>query len=202
MVITYEVNDNLYVNVTNKCSNACDFCVRNLKAAFQNDLWLEREPTSEEIVKDIFSRDLSKYKQLVFCGFGEPLEKIDTVIEVCRRVKEKSSIGIRINTNGQANKIHNYDVTSKFKDLIDSVSISLNARNAKEYDEICHSIFGEEAFDAILDFTKKCKKVVKSVQLSIVDCIPREHIDECKKIADNLGVKLKIRKEVKPCENK
>lgn len=197
MIITYEVKDNLYVNVTNKCSNACDFCVRNLKDAFQNDLWLEKEPSSEEVIEDIFSRDLSKYKQLVFCGFGEPLENIDVVMEVCKKVKEKANIPIRINTNGQANKIHNYDVTPRFQYIVDSVSISLNARNAKEYDHICHSIFGEEAFNYILDFTKKCRKIVKDVQLSVVDCLPPEHIEECKKIADSLGVNFKIRKEIK-----
>ena len=197
MIITYEVKDNLYVNVTNKCSNACDFCIRNFKDAFKNDLWLEREPTSEEIVKDIFSRDLSKYKQLVFCGFGEPLERLDTVLKVCKKVKEKSDIHIRINTNGQANKIHNYDVTPRFKSIVDSVSVSLNARNAKEYDEICHSIFGEDAFSSILDFTKKCKKYVINVQLSVVDCISKQHIEQCKRIADSLGVNLKVRKEIK-----
>lgn len=197
MIITYEVKNNLYVNLTNKCSNACNFCVRNLKDAFQNDLWLDREPSSEEVVEDIFSRDLSKYKQLVFCGFGEPLENIDIVMEVCKRVKEKSNISIRINTNGQANKIHNCDVTPRFQSIVDSISISLNARNAKEYDDICHSIFGEQAFNYILDFTKRCKKFVRDVQLSVVDCLPSEHIEECKKIADSLGVNLKIRKEIK-----
>ncbi|WP_010233529.1 TatD family nuclease-associated radical SAM protein [Clostridium arbusti] len=197
MTITYEIKDNLYVNVTNQCSNACDFCVRNLKDAFQNNLWLEREPTLEEIIKDIFSRDLSKYKELVFCGFGEPLERLDTVLEVCKKVKEKTHMNIRINTNGQANKIHNYDVTPRFKSLIDSISVSLNARNAKEYDKICHSRFGEEAFDDLLDFTKKSKKYVEHVQLSVVDCLPPQHIQQCKKIADSIGVNLKIRKEIK-----
>ncbi|MHB8125704.1 MAG: TatD family nuclease-associated radical SAM protein [Desulfitobacteriaceae bacterium] len=196
MIISYEIDNNLYVNITNKCPNACDFCIRYVEDAFNHDLWLEREPTSEEIIKDIFSRNLSQYKQLVFCGFGEPLENIDEVLKVCKEVKEKSNIHIRINTNGLANKIHNADVTPRFKSLVDSISISLNARNAEEYDSICHSVFGKEAFPAILDFTQKCKAYLDDVQFSVVDCLPQDHIEECQKIADDLGVKLKIRKEV------
>lgn len=196
MILTYEIFDNLYVNVTNKCPNACEFCVRYVKDAFSYDLWLEREPTSEEITKDIFSRNLSSYKELVFCGFGEPLEKIDEVLRVSQEIKKNSNIPIRINTNGLANKIHNTDVTPRFKSLIDSISISLNAPNADEYDAICHSKFGKDAFPAILDFTKKSKRYIDNVQLSIVDCLPADQIRECQKIADNLGVILRIRQEI------
>jgi len=197
MTITYELKDNLYVNVTNKCPNACDFCVRNLEDAFKNDLWLKRDPTVNEIIEDIFSKDLTKYKQIVFCGFGEPLENIDEVLEVCRVIKEKTDIGTRINTNGLANRIHKSDVTPRFKSLVDGISISLNAKNAEEYDSICHSVFGKEAFPSILEFTEKCKAYVNDVQLSIVDCLLNEDIRECKKIAAQIGVNLKIRKEIK-----
>jgi len=197
MIMTYELENNLYVNVTNKCPNACDFCVRNSKHAFKHDLWLDKEPSSVEIINDIFSRDLSQYRQLVFCGFGEPLENIDEVLRVCHEVKARSNIQIRINTNGLANKIHNTDVTPRFKSIVDSISISLNAKNAEEYDSICHSVFGVDAFPSILDFTQKCKTHVDDVQLSIVDCLPLDHIKACQIIADELGVYLKIRKEVK-----
>lgn len=197
MTITYELKDNLYVNVTNKCPNVCDFCVRNLEGALNHDLWLTRDPTAKEIIEDIFSRDLKKYKEIVFCGFGEPLENIEEVLAVCKVIKEKSNISTRVNTNGLANKIHGTDVTPRFKSLLDGISISLNAKNAKDYDAICHSVFGIEAFNAILDFTEKSKLYVKDVQLSIVDCLSIEDIKECKIIAEQIGVKLKIRKEIK-----
>ncbi|MDP4178595.1 MAG: TatD family nuclease-associated radical SAM protein [Bacillota bacterium] len=197
MTITYEIDDNLYVNVTNKCPNACEFCVRNVKGAFKDDLWLEKEPDSSEIIKDILSRDLNKYKQLVFCGFGEPLERIDEVLAASKAVKEKSNINIRINTNGLANKIYNTDITPKLQSLIDSISISLNAKNAKEYDDVCHSKYGLDAFPAILDFAVKSKAYVKDVQFSVVDCLPAEDIAACQKISDELGIRLKIRKEIK-----
>lgn len=197
MTITYKIDNNLYVNLTNKCPNACEFCIRNKKEAFEHDLWLEREPSVEEVIADIFSWDLSKFEQIVFCGFGEPLERLDDVLEVSKAVKEKTNILIRVNTNGLANKLYNYDVTSRFKDIIDSVSISLNAKNEEEYEAICHSIFGKEAFPALLDFAAKAKGYVKDVQLSVVDCLPKADIEECRKIAEQLGVRLKVRKEVK-----
>lgn len=197
MIITYEIGNNLYVNLTNKCSNSCDFCVRNIEDAFSDNLWLEKEPSYEEIIEDIFKRDLSKYSELVFCGFGEPLERLNEVLNVAKEVKDKTKLNVRINTNGQVNLIHNYDVTPKFKSLIDSLSISLNARNEDEYDSVCHSIFGKKAFASMLDFTQKAKKYVPDVQLSVVDCLPSNVIEDCKKIADSLGVKLKVRKEVK-----
>lgn len=197
MTITYIHKNNLYVNITNKCPNDCDFCVRNVEGSFDNSMWLEKELTSEEIVKDIFSWDLNKFNQLVFCGFGEPLENIDDILAVCKDVKEKSKIHIRINTNGLANKIHDTDVTPLFASLVDSISISLNAKNAEDYDSICHSVFGLAAFPAILDFSQRCKLYIKDVQLTVIDCLPASDIEACKKIADNLGVKLKIRKEIK-----
>jgi TatD family-associated radical SAM protein len=197
MIITYEIGDNLYLNITNQCPNACEFCIRTRKDAFRHDLWLEREPTAAEISRDIFSRDLSRYRQLVFCGFGEPLTRLEAVLQVCGTVKAKSTIPIRINTNGLANQIYRMDITSRFKSLVDGVSISLNAGNAEAYDAICHSIFGREAFPAILDFTQKCKAAVQDVQLSVVDCLPPSGIAQCRKIAADLGVNLKIRKEVK-----
>ncbi len=196
MTITYKLENNLYVNITNRCPNDCDFCVRNLESAFEHNLWLEKDPTSEEIIKDIFSWDLNEFEQLVFCGFGEPLENIDEVIAACNAVREKSKIKIRINTNGLANKIHNADITPRFKSLVDSISISLNAKNAEEYDLVCHSVFGMSAFPAILDFAEKCKAYIDDIQFSVVDCIESEDIEACKKVAEELGVKFKIRKEL------
>lgn len=197
MTITYKIDNNLYINLTNRCPNACEFCIRNKKEAFEHDLWLEREPDVQEIIDDIYSWDLSKFEQIVFCGFGEPLERLDDVLEVSKIIKEKTDILIRVNTNGLANKLYDYDVTPRFKDIIDSVSISLNAKNEEEYDAICHSIFGKEAFPELLAFAGKVKANVQDVQLSVVDCLPKEDIVECKKIAKQLGVRLKIRKEVK-----
>lgn len=90
MIMTYEIEDNLYVNLTNRCPNACRFCIRNKPEAFAHDLWLDQEPSAGEVIREILARELSQYRQLVFCGFGEPLERLEEVLEIVRRVKEKT----------------------------------------------------------------------------------------------------------------
>ena len=194
MTITYEVGSGLYVNSTNRCSNACVFCVRSTVESFYGDLWLKREPTVDEICESIFARDLSKYTELVFCGYGEPTYRIDDILEVARRVKAVCDLPIRINTNGQGSMIAGYDITPKLAGLIDVVSISLNNADAKSYQAICRSRFGEAAYQGLLDFAKAAKQYVPKVVLSVVDTtIPPEEIEECRKIAEDCGVTLRVR---------
>lgn len=194
MTITYEVGSGLYVNTTNRCSNACEFCVRSTVESFYGDLWLKHEPTVEEICESIFSRDLSKYSELVFCGYGEPTERIDDILAVAREVKAKCALPIRINTNGQGSMIAGYDITPKLEGLIDVVSISLNTADAASYQKICHSRFGEAAYEGLLEFAKAATQFVPKVVFSVVDTtIPPEEIEKCREIAERCGVSLRVR---------
>ena len=194
MTITYEVGSGLYVNSTNRCSNACKFCVRSTVESYYGDLWLKREPTVEEICESIFSRDLTQYTELVFCGYGEPTERIDDILEVAARVKEHTSLPIRINTNGQGSMIAGCDITPKLEGLIDVISISLNTADAKSYQAICRSRFGEAAYQGLLDFAKAASRYVPKVVLSVVDTtISPEEIERCHEIARNCGVTLRVR---------
>lgn len=194
MTITYEVGSGLYVNTTNRCSNACVFCVRSTVESYYGDLWLKREPTVDEICESIFSRDLSKYTELVFCGYGEPTERIDDILEVVGKVKERTNLPIRINTNGQGSMIAGYDITPKLEGLIDVVSISLNTADAKSYQKICRSRFGEAAYQGLLDFAKAATRFVPKVVLSVVDTtISPEEIARCREIAEECGVTLRVR---------
>lgn len=198
MTVTYEVGDGLYVNLTNRCTNACEFCIRSVADGTYGELWLEREPTKEEILSSILGRELDKYSEIVFCGYGEPMIRLDEILWVCSEVRKVNPIKTRINTNGQANLIHGRDVTPELEGKIDTVSVSLNASNAKDYDKVCHSDYGESAFDALLDFALRAKKYVPSVMLSVVrGSIPDEDIEECKRIAKELDIKLKIREYIK-----
>ena len=117
MTITYELGNSLYVNITNRCSNACEFCVRSKhdNVNGHDNLWLDREPTIEEIKADFEKRDLSKYDAVVFCGYGEPTERFDDMIKIAKYLKAKSGIAIRVNTNGQANLINGRDVTPELE---------------------------------------------------------------------------------------
>ncbi len=199
MTISYLVDDSLYLNITNRCTNDCCFCIRrNADGAYGSDsLWLEYEPSIHEISEDVFSRDLSSYKEVVFCGYGEPLIRFDAVVEISRQIKAKfPSLPIRINTNGQGELINYAGISKQFKGLIDCVSISLNASNAEDYNAICESVYGLKAFPAIIEFAKSCKDYVPEVVFSIVDIINEEEIHKCEKIAKEVGVKLRVRQKV------
>ncbi|MBR2614860.1 MAG: TatD family nuclease-associated radical SAM protein [Clostridia bacterium] len=187
----YEIDDNLYINLTNKCSNACTFCVRNGKESyFGNKLWLETEPTAKDVLDAINYE--KKYKEIVFCGFGEPTYKIEVLVEVAKELKKKGYI-LRINTNGQGNLINKRDITTDLKGLIDKINVSLNAPTKEEYQALCLSVYGESAFDALLDFAVKCKNAGIDTVLSIVDVIGDEKIESCKELSKKIGVPLYIR---------
>ena len=199
MVITYEVGDGLYVNVTNRCTNACSFCVRSVADGTYGELWLDREPTVEEIVDSILDADPTKYSEIVFCGYGEPTLRFYDIILVSVRVKRKHpSVKIRINTNGHANLIHGKDVTPLMRGVIDSVSISSNTANAEDYVKVCSPEFGLASYEGLLDFAAKAKQRVPSVCFSVVrESIPDEDIEACRQIAERCGVALKVREMIR-----
>ena len=196
MTITYELGNSLYVNITNRCSNACTFCVRNEHDGVngKDNLWLDREPDIDEIKADFEKRDLSKYDAVVFCGYGEPMMRADIVIETAKWLKEKYPyIKIRINTNGQANLIYGRDITPELEGVADTISISLNAENAEKYQKLCISRFGEAAFDGLIEFARLAKRYVPQVVFSVVDIMPQDEIENCRKIAEECGVSFRVR---------
>ncbi len=197
MTITYEYYDALYVNLTNRCSNDCAFCVRNKHDNVNgtDDLWLEREPSREEIQADFAARDMSKYKEVVFCGYGEPMIRYDDVLFLAKWLKDTyDGIPVRVNTNGHANLIAGRDITPELKGIVDVLSISLNAENAQKYQKLCRSEFGEAAYEGLLDFAAKAKAFVPAVILSVVDkTMPAEEIEHCREIAQQRGVELRVR---------
>ena len=171
MTITYRVGDGLYVNMTNRCTNSCDFCIRNNgDGAYGSDsLWLSREPSVEEVTSEILSRLPEGYSELVFCGYGEPTIRLNECRGVALSIKKAyPDLKIRINTNGHSDLIFGLDTAPLYEGAFDVVSISLNASNAAEYDAICHSAFGEKTFDALLKFAKNVKNYVQNVIFSVV----------------------------------
>jgi radical SAM enzyme, TIGR04100 family len=195
MTSTYELGDSLYINITNRCSNNCTFCIRNSSHGVVDglNLWLENEPTIDEVLKDIQKRNVSKYREFVFCGYGEPMMRTYDLIEICKKLKDKYNIPIRINTNGHANLINGKDVTPLLEGLVDSISISMNAKDKKEYQTLCQSDYGEVSFEGMLDFAAKCKKHIPNVVFSVVDVISKEDIKACRRIAEGLDIDLRVR---------
>ena len=196
MTILYEVHNNLYVNLTNKCPCACTFCLRQTRDHMENSgvLWLEREPSVQEIIDDFANFDIDKYDEIVFCGFGEPTERIDAVTEVARFIKNTYNKPTRINTNGLGNLVNGRDITPDLEGVIDTISISLNTPNRERYYELTRSRFGIESFDAMLAFAKSAAQYVPNVILSTVSTtITEDEEKECQRICDELGVTYRIR---------
>ena len=196
MTILYKVHNNLYVNLTNRCTCSCTFCLRNEKETVgeSSTLWLEHEPSVEEVKKEFEKFNMDEYNEVVFCGFGEPTERIDELIEIAKFVKEKYHKKIRINTNGQGSLSNGKDIAPMMKGVIDIVSVSLNTPNEKRYNEIVRSRFGDQAYQAMLSFVKEVKKYVPEVVLSTVSTtITKEEEEECRKICEGLGVTYRIR---------
>ena len=194
----YRLDNGIYINITNRCTNDCTFCLRNNgdTAYGSNSLWLSREPSPEEVMKSIENIFFDECNCFVFCGYGEPTCRFDVLIETAKLIKEKYNLPIRLNTNGQCELInHGPESTKKLFGLIDSVSISLNSANSKEYDKLCRSVFGEAAFDAMLSFGKRCVGNIPNVVFSVVEeTLSEEDIEKCKNMIDKIGAKLRIRK--------
>jgi len=196
MTVTYAAGLAIYVNMTNRCPCACTFCLRHNKDhVFDSDsLWLDREPTVKEVCDSIDTWDLTKYSEIVFCGYGEPTERLYDLLEVAKHIRSNSDIKIRINTNGLADLIWNESTASKLEGLIDTVSISLNATNKDEYFKVVRPKFGMDSYDAMLKFTKDCTRYVPSVVMTVVDVVTsKEEQELCRKICESVGATLRIR---------
>ena len=198
MVITYPLKSGLYVNLTNRCPCACVFCLRqNSPGVFGTDsLWLDHEPSVDEVVASIESRNLDDFAELVFCGYGEPTERLDDLLAVAKHVKGvRPDMLVRINTNGLSDLIHGRPTAAKLKGLVDTVSISLNTPDPEEYLKICRPKFGIGSWQAMLDFAASCKEYVPDVVMTIVgEPVTTPEVQaKCKAITDRLGVRLRIR---------
>lgn len=195
MTILYDYKESLYVNITNQCPCSCVFCIRKETDHVGNSdsLWLDHEPTIDEVKNELEKFDLNKYDEIVFCGYGEPLVRINEVIEVSKYIKSISNIKIRINTNGLSDLIHNKKTAVLLRDNVDAVSISLNAPNKIRYNEVTRPKWGEKSFESLLNFAYDCKKYIDEVNFSVVDEITDEEIKQSQNLADEMGIVLRVR---------
>lgn len=198
MTILYRVHHNLYVNLTNRCPCACTFCLRqNMDTVSHEDtrsLWLEHEPDYDEIIEAFSAYDMSEFQEVVFCGYGEPTERLDMLLKVASYVKEHFGNKIRVNTNGMADLIWQRDTTQDFKGLVDTVSISLNTPDPEKYHELVRCKFGMKSFDAMLTFARNVRRYVPNVVLTTVDTtLTKGEEEQCRRICEDLGVTYRIR---------
>lgn len=188
---------NIYVNLTNKCPCNCVFCLRQTKKMLEgNSLWLREGEPDVETVLDLFGQyDLSIINEIVFCGFGEPLERLDDICIIIDSLKKQyPDLKVRVNTIGLANLIYEKDVTPMLKDRVNTISISLNAPDEKEFLELTRSRFGIQSYEALKEFAVLAKRYVPNVVMTVVEKVmPEEKIEKCRKICEGLGVTLRVR---------
>ena len=196
MTISYEVGNNLYINLTNRCPCACTFCIRNnADGAYGSDpLWLEHEPSMEEIKADLGRRDIASYDEIVFCGYGEPTERLDVLVETAEYLRSMEGCPeLRINTNGLGDLVNGRSVAEDLCSVLDTVSVSLNAGTKDEYMKVTRPKF-RDAWEAMQKFTADCVKTGKAkVMMSVVDVIPEEQIEASRKVCESLGATLRVR---------
>jgi radical SAM protein, tatD family-associated len=186
----------IYVNITNDCNCDCVFCLRSMKEmARESSLWIEHDPSLTEIVDELERLPWQYVREVVCCGFGEPLIRLDTVLSVLRWVKEHHpDMPTRVNTNGLGELEHGYVFADQFAGLLDTVSISLNASNAERYLALTRSRFGISSYEAMLTFAEHCKPYVPNVVLTVVEKVEdAEEIALCRRICAERGLTLRVR---------
>ncbi|MCI8371302.1 MAG: TIGR04100 family radical SAM protein [Lachnospiraceae bacterium] len=196
MELLYKVHNNLYVNLTNRCPYACTFCLRQTRDQMGESgrLWLEREPSAEEVIAEFEKFDMTQYHEVVFCGFGEPMMALDVLLKVAAFVKQTYQKPIRINTNGAGNLIYGRNVVPELKGLVDCVSISLNHPDKEQYEELVRSNYKGQSYDAMLAFARECVGVIPKVVLTTVaTTISAEEEERCRAICDEIGAEYRIR---------
>lgn len=199
--IVYWLGENLYLNITNKCSNNCYFCLRNFREGVGGfNLKLEKEPSIEEVINELRKVvNLKDWNEIVFCGFGEPLERLDCVLEVSKWIKQHygKAVRIRIDTNGHGYLLNpKQEVIKELKEAgVDKISVSLNAQDKETYEQICKPTF-ENAFQNVLDFIMKAKEFL-DVEITAVT-VSEADISKIRELAEKMGVKFRVRQHI-PC---
>lgn len=197
--VSYVFGDNLYLNITNRCMMACPYCIKHKWANdFRgNDLKLDTEPTAAEVIAAI--ADPKKYKEVIFCGYGDALVNPEAVVEISKWIKENGG-KVRINTAGLANKYHGRNILPELKGLVDVISISLNGTTPREHNELNRPMFKEESFGEIISFAKEAKKYIPEVVITAVE-LPGLDVSKVKKIAEETGIAFRVRPYLDEKEN-
>ena len=193
--ILYTYKDQVYANITNRCNCRCRFCIRSHEDAIGDatSLWHRQDPSPQEIKETMDAFDFHGYKELVYCGYGEPTCALETLIDTARYAKERYGLSIRVNTNGLGSLQHGRDVVPELAQVVDSVSISLNAPDEAAYNEVTRPTL-PGAYQAMLDFAAQAARQIPEVRFTIVDVLPEEEIQASKDLAASLHIPLRIRK--------
>ncbi|MBF0195781.1 MAG: YchF/TatD family DNA exonuclease, partial [Magnetococcales bacterium] len=189
-ILAYPIGKGLYINLTKGCTLHCEFCPKwSTPVVHDYDLTLNHNPSAQEIIDAM--GDFSSYEEIVFCGYGEPTLRLEVLLQVASEVKKRGSQKVRINTDGLANRVYRKDITPRFKGLIDSISISLNAQDEAIYNRHCQPAM-KNSYSAMLEFITQVKAHVPEVTATAVDGLEGVDIEACRQIAEEkLGVNFR-----------
>ena len=190
-IIAYPLHGNCYLNITSACTLRCDFCPKYKRSweVQSYDLRLHREPTVAEVLEAL--GDPLAYREVVFCGLGEPTTRLDDLLAIARAIKQAGGT-VRINTDGLASLREGRDVTGELAEVVDKLSISLNAQDEPTY--IRHTrprLPG--AYQAMLDFAKRASERGIEVTLTAINGLDGVDIAACEAIAREMGVAFRQR---------
>lgn len=197
-MIAYRFKEALYLNITNRCTNDCTFCLRRGRDGVAGQrLWLESEPGAEQVLEAVEEHgDPRQFREIVFCGFGEPLLRAEVVREVAAALRERyPGVRLRVDTNGLGNLACGRDLLPDLRGLVDAMSISLNAHTAAEYERLCRPD-PPGAFAALLAFAREAVRVIPEVTLTVVD-LPGLDLEACRRIAEELGAGFRVRRLIR-----
>ncbi len=198
--VVYWLGGSLYINITNRCPNNCYFCFTKFKNGVNGfDLKMQKEPSSNVVITELQKAIKRKsWSEVVFCGFGEPLERLDCVLQVTRWIKKYSGTAVRVDTNGQGYLLNSERKVAKElkKAGVDKVSVSLNAHNKATYNQVCKPDF-ENGFESVLEFIKKAKEEDLEVEITAVT-IPEVDIPKVRELAKRMEVAFRAREYI-PC---
>lgn len=192
----YILDGKAYINLTNKCRNACEFCIRNSgDGVAGTPLWLDGEPTADDVMACFDKVAKNVGNEVVFCGYGEPTENLDALKETAKRLKARG-YRTRLNTNGLGSIAHGRDIAKELVGIIDVASVSLNAPTKERYAEVTRSEFGLNALPAVIDFALSCKNCGITTVFTVVDTIGADDIQKSKELCASLGIPLRVREYI------
>ena len=192
--IIYSYKDSVYANITNKCNCRCTFCIRFLKDGVgdADTLWHQTNPSKDEVIQAIRDYDFTGFEELVFCGYGEPTCALDILLAAAKVAREEKHLRVRLNTNGLGNAENKRDIVPELAEVLDSVSISLNAPEKEKYEQVVRpQVPG--AFEEMCKFAKASKEKISDVRMTIVDVLPDDEVEKCKELTKQLGIPLRVR---------
>lgn len=196
MAVVYDYFGGIYINLTNRCPCRCEFCIKNFTGSLgsADSLMLDREPTVDEVKEELKSWPVDSYDEVIFCGYGEPTERLDTMLQLARYIKDTYHKPIRLNTIGLSDLIWGRPTLPEMAGLIDSVSVSLNEANSEGFERLCHPRFGADSYEAVCRFIQEAREHIPHVAVSVVGgTISQASLEECRAKATEWGVDFKVR---------